>query len=71
MFNMQEMLSKAAKALPVKHPLRGEIETGLAKRAEFTARAKKAWETMRAAKKPPVAKPAPKAAPVKAKAKAK
>jgi hypothetical protein len=47
---LNALLDKALAAIPAKHPVRAEITEALAKRAEFTDRANRAWETMRANK---------------------
>jgi hypothetical protein len=45
---LQALLDKAIAAIPAKHPVRAEIAEALAKRAEATERANRAWVTMRA-----------------------
>jgi hypothetical protein len=45
---LQVLLDKAIAAIPAKHPVRAEIAEALAKRAEATERANRAWVTMRA-----------------------
>jgi F0F1-type ATP synthase membrane subunit b/b' len=59
--DLQALLDKALAELPAKSPVRAEITAALKRRAELTARAQKAWATMRATRKAKAAKP--KAAP--------